>query len=93
MADEAEDESKRWDKRQTGHRESPHLRKQSQSNVCAQGSVTRPVTVESSRSRQTGHEGSSYRFSVGTPLSNSGNCFAREAYTEGGKAGMATAFF
>lgn len=39
---------------------SPHLLKQAQWKVCEHGTVTRPVTAESIRSRQTGQVGSSY---------------------------------
>ncbi len=41
------------------HRLSPHLLRHSQWNVCEHGTVTRPVTAASMRSRQTGHVGSS----------------------------------
>lgn len=49
--------------------------------------MTRPVTLESSRSRQTGQDGSSNIVSSGTPLSSEGK--RRELYTVGGNAGMA----
>jgi hypothetical protein len=42
------------------YRLSPHLLRHIQWNVCEQGTVMRPVTAESIRSRQTGHVGSSY---------------------------------
>jgi len=41
------------------YRLSPHLLRHIQWKVCEQGTVMRPVTAESIRSRQTGHVGSS----------------------------------
>ena len=42
------------------YRLSPHLLRHEQWKVCEHGTVTRPVTAESMRSRHTGHVGSSY---------------------------------
>lgn len=53
------EESKFCEYRHTGHRLSPHLLRHMQWNVCEHGTVMRPVTAESMRSRQTGHVGSS----------------------------------
>ncbi len=39
---------------------SPHFVRHAQWNVCMHGTVTRPVTEESMRSRQTGQVGNSY---------------------------------
>lgn len=45
------------------------------------------MTVESSRSKQTGHDGSSNLEELDTPVRRSGRAFTLEAYTEGGNAG------
>jgi len=45
---------------QETHRLSPHLLRHIQWKVCEQGTVIKPVTAESIRSKQTGHVGNSY---------------------------------
>lgn len=52
--------------------------------------MTRPVTLESSRSKHTGHDGSSYRLSLSTSGSSFARADARELYTLGGNAGTGT---
>lgn len=73
LAGKLVEESKRCETLQTGHLESPHLRRQSQSKVCAQGRVINPVFELSSRSKHTGQDGSSYFDEEGIPVRRSGS--------------------